>query len=756
MYGRRLSAAALALLVGASVALACGPYFPWQLLDDRAYTLKSTPTNSFAFEAAHLVPPSRDKLRAVEPDRTSDDQYRDDQAAAKDKAESAGLTPDQISLTATMRGATSGDAAYAASDGLPPAIRLYTAGAVDIAKTDYAHAERRFAAVLALPTDQQWARATWAAYSLGRTFALDGDNSHATAAFAQTRTLVFRGAPDPLGLAVASFGEEARLHYDAANELLAKGGATVNPEYVGYTLPAHDADTYRRELTSAVALYAEQAARGSDSGVQSLRVVAEGIVSDPSRIEAAVGSPILQRLLVDFVLARVQDHAQQDAMGPAPDAGVRAKGITVAPLVPDLVAAIMKHGIARPAAADRLAALCYRTGRYDLASQLADRASGPLAEWVKAKIATQHGDLAAAAQHYAAASRAFPAAAPSLDAGNMTLIQGDRGVIALARGEYVEALHMLYPLGRTYWGDVAYLAERVLTLDELKDFVDANVGVVPMPAKTGDENAWTSNPAVMLRNLLARRLMREGRLDEAQTYFQDPKIRAQAKSYADARNEADSDWGNVDRANAFFRAAVIARDSGIDVLGYEASPDYAWTGGNFDWGVGQDVLKGPFISRGERERFEASKAVPNERFRYRYVAADEASRAADLLPPRSQAFAAVLCFATQWIVNRDAKRAATLYRRYIHEGAHLKWAAHFGQDCPEPDFNGAIYLERVQPLRTTRRFVSVHRWWVAGFGLFAALSTTALVARRKSAGAGYGPTNMTANRVARFFQRKRD
>ena len=45
-----LSAAAAATLV-----YACGPFFPMQLLDNRERTLLGAPSNSFAYEAAHLV-----------------------------------------------------------------------------------------------------------------------------------------------------------------------------------------------------------------------------------------------------------------------------------------------------------------------------------------------------------------------------------------------------------------------------------------------------------------------------------------------------------------------------------------------------------------------------------------------------------------------------------------------------------------------------------------------------------------------------
>ena len=55
----------VALLAGAVIVHACGPFFPLQLLDNRAGTLSGTPNNSFAYEASHLVTPA-DHLQAPE------------------------------------------------------------------------------------------------------------------------------------------------------------------------------------------------------------------------------------------------------------------------------------------------------------------------------------------------------------------------------------------------------------------------------------------------------------------------------------------------------------------------------------------------------------------------------------------------------------------------------------------------------------------------------------------------------------------
>ncbi len=251
----------------------------------------------------------------------------------------------------------------------------------------------------------------------------------------------------------------------------------------------------------------------------------------------------------------------------------------------------------------------------------------------------------------------------------------------------------------------------MLTVDELKAYVDEHVPAPPAQAAN-----TPTPPAATLRNLLARRLMREGRYSDADDYFTDARTREIADTYAAALEAGQSDWGRVDRANALFDAARMARESGLDIMGTEADPDYGFTGADFSFGEGQSDPKGAYVTAEERARFAASKPAPNLRYHYRYIAVDEANRAADLLPPRSQAFAAVLCTAAGWMMETPGEqpRVKTLYRRYVKQGPHVAWAKHFGVNCPNPDFNGAIALERVQPFRVARHFMSHHRWPVLG------------------------------------------
>jgi len=93
--------------------------------------------------------------------------------------------------------------------------------------------------------------------------------------------------------------------------------------------------------------------------------------------------------------------------------------------------------------------------------------------------------------------------------------------------------------------------------------------------------------------------------------------------------------------------------SGNQLMGTESPPDNYAEPSLSDSGTGQLELRAddPFITDGERQRFKASAPKPNFRYHYLFVGVDEAIHAADLLPPRSQAFAAVLCHATSWMID---------------------------------------------------------------------------------------------------------
>lgn len=813
MYNRKTLVAAL-LLAGAGIVIACGPDFPPQLLDDRAGTLQGTPANSFAYEAARLVP-ATDALRANESPLLPDGSYRAD---AIPEAYDPLLTAAQREQVAAMRARPDGEQAYAAGAGLPEAVRLYAAAAVDYRTAPQApdehrweRARQRLQAILDLPAGQAAARSVWAAYLLAEI----GDTGTAARGYARVRELALHGAPDPLGLAVASYGQQARL------SLHGSLGQCGYEDVINAT-PCLDA-VAPADLQQAVRLYAAQAARDSISGRESLRLLADWALTAPARAARLIDDPVGQRLLVAYGLARIGDIVDgkpDSARDPfanfertgrlsLADAADGAPNVVPNPALQALVAALQTQDPRRIANADRVAALAYRVGRYDLAQSLAERLDTALAWWVRAKLAIRRGDNALAAQAYARAVAAFPRADGSVEPEAGALLQGEQGVLSLSRGQYVEALDQLYraaaardgaappeegwPLS-PYWNDAAYVAERVLTTAELKAYVDQLPPAPPAPSRPPGFERYTTDQFYewsrlnqppshdRLRQLLARRLVRDNRVADALPYFPadaDPRfasldynggdwkiresdVRQRAAQYGDALRAAGNAWGRTTRAQAWYTAATLARRDGMRIMGYEQGPDYAVYDGNYSGGAGRDAnpwwreartdagtplatplqraeadLPGPYVTQEERARYAASEARPNVRYHYRQIAADYAMKAADELPTRSQAFAAVLCRGARYVIDDTPERATAIYLRYVDQGAQVPFSGSFGHDCPEPDFQSASRFHYIQAWKAWERARQQHPGILLAGGLLAlaALGAT-LWAWRNGAPAG--------------------
>lgn len=657
--------------------LACGPNFPVTLLDQRESTMLDLPDGVFAYEAARLLSRPDESFAVVEPGWWVDEEQQ------RQEAEALGLIQAQVQRLVALRDAPDLISVQALAGDLQPELAHYASGAWAWQRGDLELALQHFQAVGELAPDQSRLRGVWAAYMEGRTLAQLEQPDAAIAAFARARTLAAAGAQDPLGLAVASFGEQARVEFR------------------------------RGRAAQAVRLYAEQAAFGSVSGRNSLLFMARAANTDSALSEQLLADPVGLRLLTIYLYSRSNELIEQGADDDYPSFDARPDNPRLLRLLDRLAA--QAGAMPDP---ERLAAVAYRAGRFEQAATLAGTSTAPLAAWVRAKLALRAGDLGAAAAAYAQAAQGFPAnerwqpaALPGeevYDDGSslrpQCRVQAEAGTLALSQGDYQQALELLYAAAEEYWTDAAYIAERVVETDQLKAFVDRVAAQpAPPPANVDPSDYWerrSHTPEAKLRWLLARRLMREGRRDDALAYFDDPQVRAAASAYRDAHGATNA-WGRITRARAWFEAAGLARWHGMELMGYEGDPDYFEWGGNFDlnspmtwdenyqpvWHARQDLqVIGPYTSDDERRRVAASRAQPLERFHYRLVAAGHAGAAADLLPARSQAFAAVLCEATRWLIDRQPEQAQGLYRRYLREGAYVPWGERFGRECPQPDF----------------------------------------------------------------------
>jgi hypothetical protein len=717
MPSRKFIAVLLGCLAMGTVAIACNPEFPWQLLDNRAQTLKTAPANSFLFEMQHLVPAPADLHPCENVLRHETGKYGNaledievenyDSPAARyplirAAIEKKYLTGEQVNEVEAIRNAGSPEIAEKLSPDLSPDIRFYTLGAVLYQEKDYQKAAADFTQAIAKEGIAPTVHSVWARFMLAHTYDQLGYDDNARSYFQQTREVVAKGAPDPWCVAPESFGDEARVLLDTAGVLKHEKSFDPNPA------------NRSKLLIEATQLYGQQAAIKSPAAVDSLRMVAEYLLGFSSDLEATLDDPLIQRLTVAYVLARryeaddgILDYVDHSAgAGNLPNWGNGVRTYSINSDLAGLLTAIEAKGFTQFAGADRLASAAYEAGHYDMAEKFAAQGNSPLASWVKAKLALQKGDLAGAAAFYAEAVKAFPADSASLDDGSKTRLQGEQGTLALARGEYVETLRQLYPQAATYQGDVDYIAERVLTPDELKGFIDQSVPAPDDAAKCG-ENYWEmslAGAACQLRNILAQKLVRAGRINESIPYF-DPTLREYVEAYAQAMAGL-TQGSSLDRAKAYSAAASLERDHGMELIGYAGPPDEASIGGSFEFGPGQPKLEGEFITPNEKQRFNSTQAQPNVRYHYREIAADHAAKAADLLPPRSQAFAASLCQATEW--TTDESRKDGFYRRYIKEGAIVPWADHFGHDCPDPDFAEARHFQLHRDLHWLNKKIRLH------------------------------------------------
>ncbi|CAI8842503.1 Tetratricopeptide repeat protein [Pseudomonas sp. IT-347P] len=701
-WPRHLLCLSLSLPLGS--ALACGPDFPMRLLDNRGQTLADLPEGSFSFELSRLGKTIAGLKNVTAATHNPNDVYGDENASAESReiAEHAGLSAEQQGLVKRLRGLTDARQVEAQGASLPAEIRLYVAGAVAFATGEHQLAIEYFNKLLALPGEQRPLRSTWAAYSLGRSwFAMSSEGADAVealeqarGAFRQTRQMSIDGFSDPLELGVASLGEEARV--------LRTGG----------------------DWSGAIELYEAQNRHGSGVGYTSLKQLMNELAELP---EAELAGLFQHKAVQQLVTASLVSRAGW-SYGDEP------------PNEKKLVKLLQNSTRGSLENADRLAAMSYQQGDYAGAKAFLDNAGdGGLAWWLRAKLAVRDGDKNAAAAAYSKAAQAFP---QNEDWGYRRTpdwafesvqpkcrVEGESAILALQRGEYLQAFVQLYRSNSTYWFDAATVAERVLTVEELKRYVDENVPAPPALTQQERDNYVPLPVAASLRNLLGRRLLREGHYADAVAYFDNPDLQNKARLYGEQRLKADAAWWPTKRASALYNAAWTAREWGMDILGYEMAPDYATFGGNYSL-ESTELKVGPLVSEAEVQRQVASQAKPDQRYHYRFVATELAGRAADNLPHTSQAFAAVLCNAAGW--NSSLEDQGALYQRYVKEGPFVPWAADFGNQCPYPDFENADKRYVTQVTDAVRALLRPYKWPVQiGAIVLVAAAALLLISRRQ-------------------------
>ncbi|MGA1238917.1 MAG: hypothetical protein ACO34E_18880, partial [Limisphaerales bacterium] len=368
--------------------------------------------------------------------------------------------------------------------------------------------------------------------------------------------------------------------------------------------------------------------------------------------------------------------------------------------------ALRKARITDVSQADRLALLAYQRDRMDLAEQWLQLSTNtPLSQWLQSRLLIRQGKVQEAGAILSSLCRSFSTSAnyPQLPPPNppphpVYITQGtfytvslhqqalaEWSVLLLARQQYVDALHAL--LLSSYWNDAAYVAERVLTLQELQTYIEA---FWPLPPpNTPRENLTEENHiAINLHDLLARRLGRLQLWDQAK-----PHLRQEHQSLLTTLQLALEQGRNPNlpsttRGHALSLAAKTMRHHGLELVGTETAPDWASLNGQFELtSIGttrssNDLPASLHATPDEFQRYLAHTPANTNRWHYRYLAADLAWEAASLLPNNDNETARILALGGSWLKNLDPKKADPFYKTLVNrcrqtslgqEADRLRW-----------------------------------------------------------------------------------
>ena len=583
-------------------AAACGPFFPTSYLSEPFDEQTQLPTLGFAAE-----------LQRVERDLRA----RLNEKTLSSHPDSSGSDPEPAS-------APGGRA--------PPEFLLYAKGARAWHAGDTAAAVQAWQTLLQLSPAQRHYRSVWAAFMLGRAAELSHP-AEAKAFWRQTRALAEAGFADRQQLARASLGSEARLD-------LHTGGAAA-----------------------ALQLYWQQFEQGDPQAVASLQwtlrqVFLTGAEPDAAALKRMATDPVSRSVVAAWFVARGGPyqswHREESARFSA-----WTTAVSQAPNLP-------------PEAADRWAWAAYNAGAWDQAAHFAALAApnAPASEWVRGLLQLRAGHLDESAAHLANAALSFPTGLDNAGGGEDDFdedspsgqLDGLRGAVELRRDRYVDALRIFEAAG--HWSDAAFVAEQVLTIDELKAFVG-----------TKTSRPSTAHPDHDLTYVLARRLARAGRYREAQPYYPAAIQPIFGSFVAALQSGYDSAQAKSVRSAAFWAAAQLLKEHGMELIGTEVGPDYALWDGAYEYPDLRRAREGPLSLSWEAATRQEKARTPTQRFHYRYRAADLAWLAAALSPDDDDRTAAILAGAGGWIADRDPESANLFYKTLVLRCPHTELGA---------------------------------------------------------------------------------
>ncbi len=539
---------------------------------------------------------------------------------------------------------------------LPAEFERYARGAIAYHQKDWDAAIAHFESLLDLPPTERANRSVWAAYMLGKSWSNLGDVK-AIPYFEQTRELVQQGFEDPLDLADASLGWQARVEMQEG-------------DYV-----------------TAIHRYAQK----GRSEIVSLSWLCKKALSKNPVDPALVQDPLSRQLLTSWLVSYPYPRHREKHWGAA-------------------LSAAQFDGVVEEA--DRLAWFSYNCGDWEKAKQWLEYSpqETQITQWVRSKLLLREGKLAEATALLEKMTESFPQTwrkntyfkrvTPWLSEGSLVLgsVQPDSllfyinnyvydeiAMLELEQGNYEASV--LRFLQAYNLEDATFLLERVLTPKEFQDFLEKESENPIVTSYCYYYNWECHDVQPFLKDLLARRWARMGEWEKAVSYYcKEKQKNGYNGCFLDSANRVkkhlaatkDMELPAHERAQHFFEVGQIIQNNGKGLLAPEILPSLSPVALSHT----PPDLKGRLA--------ESMKSYPFKKY-FSFIAADFMWKAAELLPDNDPLTAKALFYGGSYIKHKYPKEADRFYKALVRRNPNLQ----IGQEADKLRWFPKRFTDRV-------------------------------------------------------------
>jgi hypothetical protein len=573
---------------------------------------------------------------------------------------------------------------------IPQEFTLYIKGAVAYHNNNFNAAIRKWKELLGLPQEKRHYRSTWAAFMIGKAYLSMRKSKEAIEYFKMTRDYASGGFKDSLDLVYESYGWQALAEYESKNY----------PESIKHYLKQLDVNSLNWLCSKIFAL---------DD-----KVFSEIVKDDLSR-----------KVLIGWAVSRQPWTYWYRTIDDDPQQNIYVK----------LLRAIRKIDKKKNIEnADRIAWIFYNHGDFSGAKEWLKvvNKESPLAEWIESKLLLREGKIDEAIKklqgliHLFEKNQEWGMFYKTAKADIARSISTEIGLLRLRRQDYIVAFDTLIK-GGAYWEDIAYVAEKVLTTQELENYLKQHHSGLDKKL----EWYYPSNleiPTIYnaLRYLLARRFARNDNWEKAIEYIpisfkreweertpskEGYTIHEQRYEIFNPKEELIALYENLkraknvklqkqERARSYYKAALLMRKYGMELIGTELDPDWFVFNGQFAYddtieqrfgimnkdrqkyyrGWYDEIIEETrkkrqeiekrrdfFVgSKDEEDRALNSLPDPARRFHYRFKAANLMWQCAQLLPNNDELKAKALCTGGTYLKIRDPQAADKFYKELVN------------------------------------------------------------------------------------------